>query len=267
MRSNSVANQIIDKALEQYDATLQARRQRVSPATIVRLPGEPSMETRGFPSGSIAVFVAPKNSGVLRKIAKLARARDSRGLEAIIKEAAKTVIAVLSHRRTAYESYDAVPVFGELRYTRQRLAHGFFVDTGRPLGVEMLPYNGGELNPKHFRFIEYQRHGSKERLGCVVVVKPPVLSALEQEVGRKVPEDAKRLKITEGPEGNTVVVVTIFLLAIVVTVFALYWAYCQMVRMKSGLGRDDILSATDPGASARSLLEQRTDAIKSKRNR
>lgn len=267
MRSTSVMKQIIDKALEQYDDVLEGRRRRVSAVTTVQLPARPTMDTRGFPSGSIAVFVAPKNSDVLRRVASLARAHDAQGLEGIIKGVAKSVLSALSYRRTAYETYDEVPVFGELRYSRQRLAHGFFVDKGRPLAVEVLAYNGGELRTNGFSFVEFLRNDSRERLGCVVVVKPPVLSTLEQEVGRKVPKKTERLEITQGPEGNTVVVVTIVLLMIVVTVLVLYWAYCEMVRVKAGPGIDAILAAADPGASARSLLEQRTKAIKSKRNK
>jgi hypothetical protein len=265
--SSSVKGQLFDDALQQYQAALKARRQKSSHVLIVQLPAEANMDTRGFPTGSIGVFVASKDSPVLARVAKLARARDAEGLAEVIKESAKAFLAVLSSGRTSYESYDQVPVFGELRYGRQRLAHGFFVDEGRPLAVEMLPYNGGRLQPEHFIFVEYTRDDLRKRLACVVVVKPPVLSTLEREVERKVPEESKRLEIIANIEGNTLVPVTLFLLAIVVTVLVLYWAYCQMVDPKVGIRRNDILSATDPGASARSLLEQRTRAIKSKRSR
>jgi hypothetical protein len=113
--------------------------------------------------------------GPLRKLAQKLREQDSESIRA--------------------DTLAVVPVFGEIRYGTRTLTSSLFAIPLMQTTSVRLPYNGGKLDFKAFRFVEYFTNESDPALQAVVVIAEPTLSALEKQILEKVPMEKSEVHI------------------------------------------------------------------------
>ena len=142
------------------------------------------------PTGTIAVYVSRRGSPLLKEIRDAAkkpdRGRDRSVARRVIRNArAKAPVPIDEAARRMLTQ----PVLAHLSYAGTTVAQHLFAESEQDLYVTVLPYAGGPLVAKGFRFDEYLYEDDDDPLECVLVKNPPVLNAAELAAIKKVPPD------------------------------------------------------------------------------
>jgi hypothetical protein len=136
------------------------------------------------------VYVSRRGSPLLKEIRDAAkkpdRGRDRSVARRVIRNArAKAPVPIDEAARRMLTQ----PVLAHLSYAGTTVAQHLFAESEQDLYVTVLPYAGGPLVAKGFRFDEYLYEDDDDPLECVLVKNPPVLNAAELAAIKKVPPD------------------------------------------------------------------------------
>lgn len=234
-------------SLERFQDAVNEKSLRLGSSRVTRLPEKARVGPRSIPGGSIAVFVAAKGAGVLRTVSRALNAREHRTIDSLVRKHAANLVKHSFEGRSSFRSYREVPVFGEIRYGSKALAHGFFLDRNRDLAFALLPYNGGKLRTEQFRFAEYYTPGSTERLECLVVIRPPILTPLEKEMLSRVPADLSEMNIGQSNLGFAIIAATLGVLAVAATIYVTYKVYQEMQREREAQAQQEASAEAEGG--------------------
>jgi len=127
--------------------------------------------------------VAPQGSDFLAQVRSAYTKRDFASVGELTERAVKDLQARQSQTfRQASQDLIAGRPYGDLRYRGKTLAECVGLVNNIQFGVLPLAYVGGDLDAKAFSFVEYLPDVPEEDLEILLVVRPPHLSAAENEV-------------------------------------------------------------------------------------
>jgi hypothetical protein len=176
---------------------LALRDVRFSQPVVLAVPEK--TPTTFFDEGTVSILVLDPETADGASALKLADSKDVRRLDRVASQAARDYAAIGRAGTRLFGGLHEVPVLGEIRYGRKTLRSGMFVGGGLHLATAKVLYNGGELDPKSFGFVQYVNPAVKGALQAIVVVHGPRLSDLEKEMLSRVPTDQSEVNLGEGP--------------------------------------------------------------------
>jgi len=189
------------EVLRLLESDKQFRRlpRKSTPKVVLHNPAE-SLEAELTPPGSITIFMAPADSPFLEDVTTAFSTADrgrQEALQKIVTESAasRSTISLIE----SMKELTADRTYADLNYGSKALARNLGLPNRIPFGTLTLPYNGGDLDDRKFELVEYTREGIKERLGAVIIRRPPVLTAAEREALDKVPADLLEINIGSSP--------------------------------------------------------------------
>jgi hypothetical protein len=163
---------------------------RVTKIEVLDSTSTPGSKVRPIgPSGSIAVFVARKDTRALSDV-RAAVAKGGESLEKVVEELrGKHPQKEINSVEEFVQRMISEPVFADIRYGGDVLNRGVFLPQGVELVVQFFPYNGGRLASEGFSLAEYYKEGSDAALEALAVRVPPHLTVAEKAALRLVPKD------------------------------------------------------------------------------
>jgi hypothetical protein len=206
-----------------YTEEISRRNVRFSDPVVLTLEsGRPRQPAGGY----IFIAAAVQGSAVLQGIVEAVRSRNYSEFARLARANPFVSLAGAANNASGYESPEtvlgelgkfshvlhehgiegalgantmaAVPVFGEIRYRTRTLTSGLFAYPPVVVNSVWLPYNGGTLDLKAFKLVEYFINEADPRLEAVVVIREPTLSALEKEILARVPVEKSEIHIGDG---------------------------------------------------------------------
>lgn len=208
--------------------------------------------------GSIVLFWVHKGSSLIATLEKAYATGDEKTLIQLSAQFTEQLEKrKIQPVRTAVEKLLAAPVYFDFLYGDKILASKMALVDGIEYGAMAFPYNGGKLNERDFKIIEFFKPFARAEYDTLVVITPPDLSAIEKVAVEAVPENQLGLNLGDSAicPGATVIV----LIAIALVTCAN--GGCTAIRDKLA---EVSLSATQIRrlgnlASARELLAMRRE--------
>lgn len=220
------------------------------------------------PTGTIAVYVSRRGSPLLKEIRDAARnaksGRDRTLARRIIRTARqrKPVPLTDAARRMLTQ-----PVLAHLSYAGTTMAQHLFAESEQDLYVTVLPYAGGPLVERGFRFDEYLHEDDDEPLECVLLKNPPVLNAAELAALKKVPPEMAHAYVSPLDIRAATPLAAAALYVVVWGFVAATYTWAKANWDESGDHiNPEALNSMGPTAAVRAMLRLRIDILKGTQN-
>jgi hypothetical protein len=247
--------QIVDEQLR--------REVRTTTVPIITLNSKPGGKAlaKGFP-GTVHIILARRGTGLVQKVQAALNSGEEDFTQVI------TQIGAPYRKKKSPLTIDTMakltvkqPVFAELRSGGERLHSGLFVPPGAEAIPLAYPYNGGPVPARGLELVEYVAAGAGEGGFEAVALKcNPVLTAAETAAVKAVPSAQAGLNIGAARDCDTTyLLVAALAVAAGTLAIALLTGTCG-VALDPHLGEEEI-QKLGPGASARTLLEMRRNAL------
>ena len=180
------ADLTIAQAIADYEQTIESR----SPSFVA--PEVLSLDAKGpsssIPEGSVVVYVVSKGNANLARLAEAVKKGDLAGVDKVHDRVAASIRRRIEGGKMGEpKEIDAVPSYSELRYGAKTIGRAIFLPTPSSVEARVFAYNGGKLNPKKFQLVQFAKPGREVELETLVVIRPPVLTALEKKILAQVP--------------------------------------------------------------------------------
>jgi len=175
---------VLAETLEAYERVLESRTPSVSPVRVLNLRAEDDFDA--VAAGSVVAYFARKGSAVLAALAAAVEQGDLAAIEKIHERQEKAALG-RKERDSKPRSLDAVPRYAELRYGGKTISRAVYLTTPAAVEARTYAYNGGKLDSKQFKAVQYARGGKGVELEVLVVKRAPKLSRLEKEILAKAP--------------------------------------------------------------------------------
>lgn len=252
------------KLLDVLDAEIARRSARFT--TVEVIPYRPTSnipDAQLTPPGTIGVFAAKRGSAVLRQL--VAAAQEGKGADRRLARA--IVRKMMGRKRVSLEEATArainQPVLAQLNYGGATMVRDIFVEDADDLFFTILPWAGGALTPKGFRFDEFVFEDEDEDLDCVLLANPPILTAAEKAALAKVPAEMAHVMVS--PAARAAVPGLTIALGLHVLVWGFVYATYTLAKAHNDHSMEHInpavLENLSPVATARALLKLRVDVL------
>lgn len=217
-----------ERFIAEYEDEISKRRRHESPCRVVELDDVPPGELSFLPEGSIAIFVAARDSPNLELLYTALRSGEYDAFRAAVGANLRRVSGLLRRRGRFHGGNFRNPlVLGEVSYRGKSLSRAFMVSDALPVNFAFLPYLGGHLSHGDFQLTDYSK--SDGRLEAVVVLRKPRLTKVEQDLRAQIPPESATIQIGDaGKYAYCIIAATLTVVAVAVTILVTRAVYDQM---------------------------------------
>jgi hypothetical protein len=160
-----------------------------------------SHDAPGLPGGSICVVSGITGTPLLEQVRAHARKGDASAVAKLLSEhdvaLSKRVIESREERREQElptgEVLTKIPSITEVRYRGKSVAEGMITHPEMKAMRVLIPYAGGRLDPEGFVASTYVHGERASEVDTIVIVREPELSAIEQKVLDRLPEEVNQI--------------------------------------------------------------------------
>lgn len=277
--SKSLPGETAAKLLIRLEQETARRPVRTSRCAVYELPHDSETGSfRALAPGTVTAFIGRDGDPVLQGLAEALKDGNAHAVDARtdeVKQTENTFIRRISSqmiqpaRRPA-----AIPSLGAISYLGKSLITHVPVNADMPINVQVFPYNGGALDKEGFTLLDY--YADREPpLRCVAAIRAPVLSTIEKEALRLVPQERSINNIATGPVALCPMLVNIIVLEQVLAAIVVGWVVERVLDWLFGFQAlasipDSVLQGGDlearlkqlpPDASAAELVALRSDLL------
>lgn len=209
--------------------------------------------------GSIMMFWTRSGSDIIRRLEKAYAKGDERALgevhQVIVRQLADEPIPTLD---AAADAVLSSPMHFDVRYGTKVLSRTLTLPEGAEVCMVAFPYNGGDVDERHFAIDQYHRAGASVEYPTLVVVSPPVLSEIEREALEAVPQN--QIGINIGEASCCPAVTALVLIAVALATNAGIWQEIGEQMNEVHLSEAQI-ERLGPMASAQELVALRREVF------
>lgn len=211
--------------------------------------------------GSIMMFWGRPGSDTISRLEEAYRKGDEGALaevhEIITRQMADEPIPTLD---AAADAVLSSPMHFDVRYGTKVLARTMTLPEGAEVCMVAFPYNGGDIDERHFAIDQYHRAGETVEYPSLLVISPAVLSEVERAALEAVPAD--QIGINIGEASCCPAVTALVLIAVALATNAGIWQEIGEQMNEVHLSADQI-ERLGPMASAQELVALRREIFAS----
>jgi hypothetical protein len=145
---------------------------------------------------TVTCLVARQGTELLGEIENAVRQGDFTSLKDLSDAILDQMTAVLTNPEPIFRNMSEIPVLLEIRYGGRILSQGIFVADSLPVATASVLYNGGPLSHDQFRVVEYFRSEAERPHQVLILINKPELTALEQAILDRVPDDKSEVFVS-----------------------------------------------------------------------
>jgi hypothetical protein len=211
--------------------------------------------------GSILMFWARPGSDIIPRLEEAYQKSDEGALgevhEIIARQLADEPIPTLD---AAADAVLSSPMHFDVRYGTKVLARTLTLPEGADICMVAFPYNGGDVDERHFAIDQYHQAGEAVEYPTLVVMSPAVLSEVERRALEAVPAD--QIGINIGEASCCPAVTALVLIAVALATNAGIWQEIGEQMNEVHLSEDQV-ERLGPMASAQELVALRREIFAS----
>jgi hypothetical protein len=160
-----------------------------------------SHDAPGLPGGSICVVSGARGAPLLEEVRAEARKGDASAVAKILeaheatlgKRARESLEERREEQLSTGEALTKIPSITEVRYRGKAVAEGMITHPEMKAMRTLIPYAGGRLDPEGFVASTYVHGERAPEVDTIVIVREPELSAIEQKVLDRLPEEVNQI--------------------------------------------------------------------------